>query len=95
MKQAEAIRSRRLYGKMRARCGMPRKGKQLELPLPRVSAAERRAWIRDRLAGLEFRQRMRQQKRRAAAWRRKHRHTQLAAAETAPRQLPITEIDLP
>jgi hypothetical protein len=67
-----------------------RKSTQLELPLPKASAADRRARIRDRLAGYEMRQRAREARRHAAARRRKLRETEAsAAAERPPVQLEI------
>ena len=67
-----------------------RKGTQLELPLPKAGAADRRARIRDRLAGYELRQRVREARRREAASRRKLRETE-APSETdrPPLQLEI------
>jgi hypothetical protein len=56
-----------------------RKSTQLELPLPKASAADRRARIRDRLAGYEMRQRAREARRREAARRRKLRETEACA----------------
>lgn len=67
-----------------------RKGTQLELPLPKASAADRRARIRDRLAGYELRQRAREARRHEAARRRKLRETEAsAAAQRVPVQLEI------
>ena len=47
-----------------------RGAKQLSLPFPKPSAAERKAMIKDRLFGYEFRQALRESKREAAARRR-------------------------
>ena len=67
-----------------------RKGTQLELPLPKTGAADRRARIRDRLAGYEIRQRAREARRHEAARRRKLRETEKsAAAHRPPVQLEI------
>lgn len=44
--------------------------KQLSLPFPKPSAAERKAMIRDRLFGYEYRQALRESKRAAAGRRR-------------------------
>ena len=66
---------------------------QLELPLPKATAAERKAWIRDRLAGYEFRQRSREARRRATAGRRARR-SQGPAGFAEPRQLEIPRIHL-
>jgi hypothetical protein len=61
-----------------------RKGTQLELPLPKASAADRRARIRDRLAGYEMRQRAREARRHEAVRRRKLRETEGSAAGSRP-----------
>lgn len=47
-----------------------RGAKQLSLPFPKPSAAERKAMIKDRLFGYEYRQALRESKRKAAALRR-------------------------
>lgn len=47
-----------------------RGAKQLSLPFPKPTAAERKAMIQDRLYGYEFRQALREDKRKAAARRR-------------------------
>ena len=47
-----------------------RGAKQLSLPFPKPSAAERKAMIKDRLFGYEYRQALRESKREAAARRR-------------------------
>jgi len=47
-----------------------RGAKQLSLPFPKPTAAERKAMIRDRLHGYELRQAFREAKRRASAQRR-------------------------
>lgn len=75
---------------------MRKGGKQLELPLPKATAAERRAWIRDRLNGYAFRQAAREAKRREAA-RRRRRKTQRFFQEekSAPEQLPIPNFPPP
>ena len=73
-----------------------RKRTQLELPLPKASAADRRARIRDRLAGYEMRQGAREARRREAARRRKLRETGgAAAANRPPVQLEIPPAGLP
>jgi hypothetical protein len=65
---------------------------QLELPLPKTTAAERKAWIRDRLAGYELRQRSREARRRATAGRRARRRSQTLPEAAGPRQLEIPRI---
>jgi hypothetical protein len=67
---------------------------QLELPLPKATAAERKAWIRDRLAGYEFRQKSREERRRATAGRRARRRSQTLPDAAEPRQLEIPRIHL-
>lgn len=62
--------------------------KQLKLPLPRPSMAERKAFIRDRLDGYSFRQAAREAKRREAAKKRAERGTE-AQPRPEPRQLDI------
>ena len=47
-----------------------RGAKQLSLPFPKPSAAERKAMIKDRLFGYEYRQALRESKRKATARRR-------------------------
>ena len=44
--------------------------KQLSLPFPKPTAADRKAMIKDRLYGYEYRQALRESKRKAAANRR-------------------------
>jgi hypothetical protein len=70
---------------------MNKKGEQLELPLPRLGAAERKAWIRYRLAGLEYRQRAREARRRASYARRQAREAGLLEESPPPQQLPLPE----
>jgi hypothetical protein len=70
---------------------MNKKGKQLELPLPRLGAAERKAWIRHRLAGLEYRQNARLARRQASYQRRRDREAGLLVAPARPEQLPLPE----
>lgn len=70
---------------------MNKTGKQLELPLPRLGAAERKAWIRYRLAGLEYRQNARAAKRQASYERRRAREAGLVAEAPRPEQLPLPE----
>ena len=73
-----------------------RKGTQLELPLPKASAADRRARIRDRLAGYELRQSARVARRREMALRRKLRETEpLPEANRLPLQLEIPRVGSP
>jgi hypothetical protein len=72
---------------------MNKKGKQLELPLPRLGAAERKAWIRYRLAGLEYRQNAREAKRQASYARRRARETGALDERAAPQQLHLPETD--
>jgi hypothetical protein len=62
---------------------------QLALPLPKPTAAERRVWIRDRLAGYHLRQTAREAKRRTLAERRKRRESGEAAWRPTPVQLRI------
>lgn len=66
-------------------------GKQLELPLPRLGAAERKAWIRYRLAGLEYRQNARQAKRQASYLRRRAREAGLLDDAAPPEQLSLPQ----
>lgn len=66
-------------------------GKQLELPLPRLGAAGRKAWIRYRLAGLEYRQNARQAKRQASYQRRRAREAGLLNNAPRPEQLPLPQ----
>lgn len=68
-------------------------GKQLELPLPRVGAAERKAWIRYRLAGLEVRQNARQAKREASYERRRAREAGLLDEPQPPEQLSLPQTE--
>jgi len=70
---------------------MNKKGKQLKLPLPRLGAAERKAWIRYRLVGLEYRQSARAAKRLASYQRRRAREAGLLAEAPKPQQLPFPE----
>ncbi len=70
---------------------MNKKGKQLELPLPRLGAAERKAWIRYRLAGLEYRQDAREAKRQASYARRRDREAGLLEEAPEPQQLSLPE----
>ena len=70
-------------------------GKQLELPLPRFGAAERKAWIRYRLAGLEFRQDARKARRRATYERRRAREAGLLEEPAVPEQLELPEANAP
>jgi hypothetical protein len=70
---------------------MSKTGKQLELPLPRVGAAERKAWIRHRLAGLEYRQRERAAKRQASYDRRRAREAGVIEEASTPEQLSFPE----
>jgi hypothetical protein len=70
---------------------MNKTGKQLELPLPRLGAAERKAWIRYRLAGLEYRQNAREARRQASYARRRAREAGSLDGSPAPRQLPLPE----
>ena len=73
---------------------MNKTGKQLELPLPRLGAAERKAWIRYRLAGLEFRQHARQAKRQASYERRRERESGSLNKTLPPEQLPLPHASL-
>jgi hypothetical protein len=66
-----------------------RRATQLELPLPKATAADRKAWIRDRLAGYELRQRAREARRRAASRRKARRKSHPAGDDREPRQLEI------
>ena len=72
---------------------MTKPGKQLELPLPRLSAAERKAWIRNRLWGLEYRQDVREAKRQASYARRRAREAGTLERRPQPQQmfLPATD----
>lgn len=74
---------------------MTKTGKQLELPLPRLGAAERKAWIRHRLAGLEFRQNAREAKRQATYERRRAREAGLLQEPSPPEQLSFPESSSP
>jgi hypothetical protein len=74
---------------------MSKTGKQLELPLPRLGAAERKAWIRHRLAGLEFRQGAREAKRRASYERRRAREAGLLHEPPPPEQLLLPQSEVP
>jgi hypothetical protein len=74
---------------------MNKTGKQLELPLPRVGAAERKAWIRYRLAGLEVRQNAREAKRQASYERRRAREAGLLEEPQQPEQLLLPQTGLP
>jgi hypothetical protein len=64
-----------------------RKDRQLELPLPRVCASERKAWIQHRLAGYEYRQRARERTRQLSYQRRRQREAGLLEDKPAPEQL--------
>jgi hypothetical protein len=66
---------------------MTNAGKQLELPLPRLSAAERKAWIRNRLWGLEYRQTVRKAKREASYERRRAREAGTLERPPQPEQM--------
>lgn len=70
---------------------MKSRGKQLELlPLPKQTAAQRKAFIRERLHGFEYRQAAREALRRAEYDRRKARGARRSkAGREAPRQLTI------
>jgi hypothetical protein len=70
---------------------MNKKGEQLELPLPRLGAAERKAWIRYRLVGLEYRQRAREARRRASYARRRAREAGQLYENPAPQQISLPE----
>jgi hypothetical protein len=70
-------------------------GKQFELPLPRPGAAERKAWIRYRLAGLEYRQNARQAKRQASYERRRERESGTLNRVPPPEQLPLPHASPP
>jgi hypothetical protein len=70
---------------------MNKKGKQLELPLPRLGAAERKAWIRYRLTGLEYRQEARVARRQASYERRRAREAGTLAEVPKPQQVPLLE----
>jgi hypothetical protein len=70
---------------------MSTKGKQLELPLPRLGAAGRKAWIRYRLAGLEYRQSAREARRQASYARRRARQAGELQENPAPRQLSLPQ----
>lgn len=59
--------------------GMKKTNTQLELPLPRSLAAERKALVHDRLHGFEHRQRAREEKRMASYARRKARRDSVEA----------------
>jgi hypothetical protein len=74
---------------------MNKMGKQLELPLPRLGAAERKAWIRYRLAGLEYRQNAREARRQASYARRRAREAGSLDESPAPQQLPLPETGRP
>lgn len=74
---------------------MTKTGKQLELPLPRLGAAERKAWIRHRLAGLEFRQNAREAKRQASYERRRAREAGLLEEPAPPEQLSLPHASRP
>jgi len=52
---------------------MRKRTTQLKLPMPPPTAADRRAFIRDRLKGYAYRQAAREQKRKQAAEKRKQR----------------------
>lgn len=64
---------------------------QLELPAIVMTAAQRKQWVRDRLHGFEYRQAVREAKRRTAIERRKRVEAAEALAEKAaePRQVSI------
>ena len=68
---------------------MRKVAKQLKLPLPRPSKADRKAFIVDRLDGYGFRQAAREAKRREAARKRAERGTE-ARPRPKPRQLDIS-----
>ena len=73
---------------------MNKTGKQLELPLPRFGAAERKAWIRYRLAGLEVRQSARRAKRQASYERRRQREAGALNETPPPEQLQLPHANL-
>jgi hypothetical protein len=68
---------------------MTKPGEQLELPLPRLGAADRKAWIRYRLAGLEHRQSARKAKRQASYERRRAREAGTLPVKRPPEQMPL------
>jgi hypothetical protein len=70
---------------------MNKQGKQLELPLPRLGAAERKAWIRYRLAGLEYRQEARLARRQVSYERRRAREAGTLAEAPKPQQVSLLE----
>lgn len=68
---------------------------QLTIPMPKMDAAQRKAWIRARLAGYEFRQAARETlRRRRNRWAAGWRAGESPGSETGnlPRQLSIDEV---
>ena len=68
---------------------------QLTIPMPKMDAAQRKAWIRARLAGYEFRQAaretLRRRRNRRAAGNRAGENPE-SGRENLPRQLSIDEV---
>lgn len=78
----------------RARVMKKRPAVQLSFPEPKMTVARRRAWVRNRLAGFEYRQAARVFKRKEAAKRRVAKNSQAAGEkglldDPLPEQLSI------
>ncbi len=77
----------------RARVMKKRPPVQLSFPEPKMTVAQRRAWIRDRLAGYEYRQAARVFKRKEAVKRRAAKNSRPASenvlVDPSPEQLSI------
>jgi len=67
---------------------------QLSLPEPKMTVKQRRAWIRDRLAGYEYRQAARVFKRKEAEKRRAAAKSS-PPAEEAPVDPPPEQLSIP
>ena len=79
----------------RARVMKKRPPVQLSLPEPKMTAARRRAWIRDRLAGFEYRQAVRVFKRKETAKRRAAPKNSRPASENVLVDPPPEQLSIP
>lgn len=79
----------------RARVMKKRPPVQLCLPQPKMTVAQRRAWVRDRLVGFEYRQAARVFKRKEAEKRRAAKNSQLAGENVPVDDPPPEQLSIP